>query len=434
MSDENPGEKNLMESLRFLTPDDVRALKEEFGTPLFVYDEATLRKRAEEVLAFPNRYGLTARYAMKSCPTAAVLRIFTEVGLHIDASSGYEAVRAMRAGVPAENIQLTAQQLPEDLASLIDAGVLFNACSLHQLRVYGALFPNSEVSVRINPGLGSGHSNRTNVGGPSSSFGIWHEHLDEAKAIAADHNVRITGMHTHIGSGSDPETWVRCAHMSLEIAARLPEVTRFSLGGGYKVARTQQEIPADLQVIGQRVLPEFERFAKEQERELHLEIEPGSYLVANAAALVSSVIDVVDTGENGYHFLKLDTGMTDILRPSLYGAQHPIITIGKDRDCDEEADYLVVGHCCESGDVLTPGPGDPESLAARRLMRTAIGDLAVVESVGAYCSSMCAKNYNSFPESTEILRTSDGRFRVIRRRQTLDQILENEEMCANGQG
>lgn len=415
-----------MESLRFLSPDEVRALKEEFGTPLFVYDQGILEQKAREVLAFPNHHGLTARYAMKACPTAAVVRVLTDTGLHIDASSEYEALRAMRAGIPGDRIQLTAQQYPEDLKALIDAGVLFNACSLHQLRAYGTAYPDTDVCVRINPGLGSGHSNRTNVGGPSSSFGIWHEHLAEAKLIAAEHDVRITGMHTHIGSGSEPETWVRCAHLALEIAALLPDVTRLSLGGGYKVARTQQEIPADLQVIGKRVLPEFEKFAKDHRRELHLEVEPGSYLVANAASLISTVIDVVDTGDHGYHFLKLDTGMTDILRPSLYGAQHPIITLGREADTANERDYLVVGHCCESGDVLTPGPGDPESLAARRLSRTEIGDLAVVEGVGAYCSGMAAKNYNSFPESAEVMRGTDGKFRIIRKRQTLGQMLENE--------
>src|SRR5690606_2289916 len=109
-----------------------------------------------------------------------------------------------------------------------------------------------------------------------SSFGIWHGHLDDVKALAATHSLRITMMHTHIGSGSDPETWVHCAKISLGIAAQLPDVTRLSLGGGYKIARMPQEKAADLQAIGARVLPEFEAFAKEHGRELHLEVEPGT--------------------------------------------------------------------------------------------------------------------------------------------------------------
>ncbi|MFT5441347.1 MAG: diaminopimelate decarboxylase, partial [Myxococcota bacterium] len=157
-----------METLRFLDADRVLELQEEFGTPFYCYDEVTLRQRAKEVLAFPNPYGLVARYAMKALPTAAILRIAVDAGLHIDASSGFEADRAMLAGVPAERIQITAQELPRNFEELINKGVRYNACSLVQLEKFGELFPGSELSIRVNPGLGSGHSNRTNVGGPSS--------------------------------------------------------------------------------------------------------------------------------------------------------------------------------------------------------------------------------------------------------------------------
>ncbi len=416
-----------MESLAFLTEDQVRCIQTEFGTPLFVYDERTLERRAREVLAFPNAFGLTARFAMKSLPNAAVLRLFHRLGLRIDASSGYEAERALRAGIPAADIQITAQELPKDLEGLIRQGCAFNACSVLQLNEYGRLFPNTEVSVRVNPGLGSGHSNRTNVGGPSASFGIWHEHLDEAHGVAARHGVRITGMHTHIGSGSDPEMWVHCAGLSLDIAARMPEVTRLSLGGGYKIARMSTEKEANLQDIGGRMSAQFEAFALEHGRKLHLEVEPGTYLVANAGALICTVIDVVDTGASGNIFIKIDGGMTENTRPSLYGAQHPIVVVPNEAGAARgEGDYLVAGHCCESGDTFTPAPDNPEGLGPRRLTRPEAGDALVMEACGAYCSSMSTKNYNSFPECAEVLLKADGTPQLIRRRQTLDQILENE--------
>ena len=415
-----------METLAFLTEEEVRQIKVAYGTPVYVYDQATLLDRARQVLAFPNAFGLTARYAMKALPTAAVLRLMSFVGLHIDASSGFEAERAMRAGLPAGHIQITAQQLPENLRQLVKAGCLFNACSLHQLESYGILFPGSEVSVRINPGLGSGHSNRTNVGGLSSSFGVWHEHLDEVFAIAKRHELRITQMHTHIGSGSDPATWVHCAELSLGIAARMPEMQTLSLGGGYKVGRMQGEPGADLQAIGREIVPMFEAFAERHGRKLHLEVEPGTWLVAHAGALVCGVMDVVDTGAKGQRFYKIDAGMTEILRPSLYGAQHPIVAVPQDLGARGEAEALVVGHCCESGDILTPEPGNPEGLQPRRLKAAHIGDLIVIEAAGAYCSAMAAKNYNAFPECAELLRTRPGEFKLIRRRQTLDQLLQNE--------
>ena len=415
-----------MDTLSFMTEEQVRRIQREFGTPVFVYSEEMLERRAREILAFPNVYGMTARFAMKALPSAAVLRLFHGMGLHIDASSGFEARRAMLAGIPAADIQLTAQEIPGDLEELVRAGVRYNACSILQLRHYGTLFPGTEVSIRVNPGLGSGSTNRTNVGGPASSFGIWHEYLDAALAAAAENGVRIARMHTHIGSGSDPEVWVHCAKLSLGIVTQLPDVTTLSLGGGYKVARMSTEKSADIQDIGGRIALEFETFAQRHGRELRLEVEPGTYLAANAGAIVATACDVVDTGASGYCFIKTDSGMTDNPRPGMYGAQHPIITVPATPEERGVRDYIVVGHCCESGDILTPAPGDPEDLLPRTLVETKPGDAVVIEGSGAYCAAMASKNYNSFPESAEVMVGKDGAFRLIRKRQTLEQIVQNE--------
>jgi len=415
-----------MEQLPFPTAEQVRTIQSQFGTPAYVYDQRTLEAQARKALAFPNPYGLTARYAMKACPSAVVLRIFSRQGLHIDASSGFEAHRAMRAGVPPEQIQLTAQELPDDLEELILMGVLFNACSLHQLRTFGQQFPGRELSIRVNPGLGSGHSNRTNVGGPSASFGIWHEHLDQVLEIQRKFDLQLTGLHSHIGSGSDPEVWQHCARMILAIVARLPQVQRVSLGGGFKVGRMAGEPSTDLQTAGQPIAAELERFAHEHGRKLHMEIEPGTFLVANAGALIATIIDVVDTGDSGYKFIKIDAGMTELLRPSLYGAQHPIAVVPAVEEERGQMEYLVVGHCCESGDILTPAPDNPEELKTRLLTEARIGDGLIIGGSGAYCAAMPAKNYNSFPEAIELLLASDDAIHLVRRRQNLDQILANE--------
>lgn len=413
--------------MTFLDHAQIQRLRAEYGTPLYVYDQSRLETAARSVLDFPHAHGFTARYAMKALPTAAIVRLLNRMGLHIDASSGFEAERALLAGVAPSEIQVTAQEIPKDLKALIDKGVLFNACSLEQLRAYGQLFPGGEVSVRINPGLGSGHNNRTNVGGPGSSFGIWHEYIDEVLAIAREHQLQLTGMHTHIGSGGDPEVWQRCARLSLAIVAKLPDVTRLSLGGGFKIARMPGEESADLQKIGQALLSDFEAFREQSGRVLHLEIEPGTFLVANAGAILANVIDVVDTGPDGYVFAKTDSGMTELLRPNLYGAQHPIEIVKSNPDAQrDEIDLVITGHCCESGDVLTPGPGDPESLAPRRLARPDIGDTCVIGGAGAYCSGLAGKHYNSFPEAAEVLLTSDGGFQLIRSRQTLEEIVQHE--------
>lgn len=416
-----------MEQLFYLSEEEVLHIQKEFGTPVFVYDEQTMYEAANEVLSFPSAFGLTARFAMKALPTRRILQKFHEWGLHIDASSGYEAERALLADIPPSHIQITTQEIPYNLKDLVEKGVLFNACSLQQLKVYGEFFPGTEVCVRINPGLGSGSSNRTNVGGPSSSFGIWHEYLNLIYDVAEKYNLKITAMHTHIGSGSDPNIWLYCAQLALKTAANMPDVMRISLGGGYKVARMPDEETANLQDIGKRMLPAFYDFEKRYGRRLHLEIEPGAYLVARAGSLICTVTDVVDTGPSGYRFIKVNSGMTENIRPAMYGALHPIIVVPREKNNQKvEYYYIVAGHCCESGDIFTPQRGNPEGLAPRKLLEARIGDALVVEGTGAYCSSQSCKNYNSFPECGELLRKAPFEFRRIRNPQTLEQMVQNE--------
>lgn len=415
------------ESLRFLTPSLCRELAETYGTPIYVYDEATLREHATKSLAFPNAYGLTVRYAMKANPTRAILRIFREMGLNIDASSGYEVQRAIAAGFKPHQISLSSQEMAENVDDLIDLGVRVFATSLEQLKRIGESRPGATVGIRFNPGLGSGGTSRTNVGGPGSAFGLWHEQADDAHAILQAHQLTCNAIHTHIGSGSDPEVWQRVAHMSLDLVRKFPDVTTLDLGGGYKVGRMADEVSTDLQEIGAPVKEAFESFAAETGRQLHLEIEPGTFLVANAGAILSTIQDIVTTGDEGYTFYRSNTGMTDVLRPSLYGAQHPLVVVpSTDREDGPVTDILVVGHCCESGDLLTPGSGDPEALAPRPLHHAEVGDLLVVEVSGAYCAAMTAKNYNSFPTSAEVLVREDGTHTLVRQRQAIQDLWKDE--------
>ena len=408
----------------FLTHDQARAIAEAHGTPCYVYDQRRLEDQADAMLAFPNAFGLAVRFAMKACPTAAVLRLFHRKGLHIDASSGWEVRRALRAGFEPARISLSTQELPPDIAELLSLGIEVNACSLHQLDRIGAASPGRAVGLRFNPGRGSGGTGKTNVGGSDSSFGIWHEWADEAAAIARRHGLRVVRIHTHIGSGSDPVVWQAVSESSLALVARFPEVSTLNLGGGYKVARMEGEKGTDPKVVGLPVRAAFERFAAATGRRLRLEVEPGTFLVANAGAVLARVVDSVRTDTRT--FVKLDSGMTELLRPSLYGAQHPVaLWPSADRG---RTSTVVVGHCCESGDLVTCAPGESETLAPRDLPVVAPGDLAVIGGAGAYCAAMSAKNYNSFPEAPEVLLGTDGKARLIRRRQTLDQMLANESV------
>jgi diaminopimelate decarboxylase len=411
----------------FITDEEAKHLAKKYGTPLFVYDENLLRDAAKEITDFPNAYGLLPRYAMKANPNAAILKILHSEGIHIDASSGYEAERAIRAGIPGAHITITGQALAKNLKELLQKGVLFNACSLDQIEALGSIAPGGTLGLRFNPGLGSGGTNRTNVGGPASSFGIWHEHVEEAKALVAKYNLTVSNLHTHIGSGSDPAVWQHVAKISLALLTHFESATSFDLGGGYKIGRMQDEKSTDIKEIAAPVVKAFEEFFKETGRKIRLEVEPGTFLVAQCGGILAQIASTTTTGKEGYLFYKLDAGMTEILRPSLYGAQHPLWVIPKDKKEKEEyVDALVVGHCCESGDILTPAPNDPEGLLPRSLLKATAGDLLFIGGTGAYCAAMSAKNYNSFPEAPEILKRLDGSFSVIRKRQTMEQMLENE--------
>ena len=408
----------------FLTEEKAAEVRERFGTPCYVYDRARLEATARRALAFAAPYGFTLRYAMKANPSRGILTLFRELGLHIDASSDWEVERALAAGFAPSQIQLTSQMPSRRVKEHVSRGVLLNACSLHQLELFGQAAPGHEIAVRMNPGLGSGSTKRTNTGGPASSFGIWHEYLDQVKAVAARYGLVIRTLHSHIGSGTDPEVWKRVTRMTLDLVGRVPDVKVVNLGGGLKVGRMPNEESVNLEEVAWHVRTELEGFKARDGRALHLELEPGTLLVAESGAVVATCVDVVDTGKDGYVFAKLDAGMPEVARPAMYGAQHPIDVLGATGR--SAADVVFVGPCCESGDILTPGPGDPEALGPRTVPRPNIGDVVIVGGAGAYCAGMAMINYNSIPQAPEVMLEPDGSLRLLRRRQSPDQIVTNE--------
>lgn len=215
--------------------------------------------------------------------------------------------------------------------------------------------------------------------------------------------------------------------MSISLLDHFPLATTLNLGGGFKIDRmlpppaveeSAEYYKSYVHNVGEPVKKVFEEYFEKTNRKIHLEIEPGTFLVSLAGVLLTQVQDKVTTftegasEKAGFTFLKLNSGMTDILRPSLYAAQHPIIVFN---NSTEEEEVVVVGHCCESGDLLTCSPDDSEEILPRLLPRADIGDVVVVEGCGAYCSSMSTKNYNSFPESSEVMIDLENKPNIIRK-------------------
>jgi diaminopimelate decarboxylase len=373
-------------------------LADTHGTPLYVYDLSAIQERARQLRSFSMPYGLTVRYAMKANPS--IIRLLASEGLQFDASSSYEVERLLKLGVPGKHISLSSQQPAHNLSVLQSEGVACIATSMHQLHLLAAYESHAQaIGLRINPGMGSGHNNRLTTGGHAASFGLWHEHLAEALIFAQQNHIVINRLQIHVGTGGDPSKWGEIFDAALSIAARMPDVVSLDIGGGYKIAYTDGDTEADMEEICAIFGQKLSAFANKTGRRLHLEIEPGRWLVAHHGYLLTEIVDIVDTGSDGYTFLRTNTGMNDFMRPAMYGAQHRMHVLNTN---SEQARYIVVGHCCETGDILTPAPHDPESILPRTFNKANIGDILVIDDAGAYCAAMSTKGYNAFPEAREV--------------------------------
>lgn len=370
-------------------------------TPRYEYSRAKIQERVDEFANLSAPYGLTVRYAVKANPHTEIIKALSAGGTHFDASSSFEASELLAQGVEGKRISLSSQQSPHNLEELLGKGVLFVATSLKQLQLFLDTPGRPEcVGVRINPAAGHGHNNRTTTGGVNASFGIWHEYAQEVLSMAKSGGVRIDRMHMHIGSGADPSVWGAVMDTALTITETFPDVTSLDIGGGYKIHRYDSEKETDLSAVVAVFSEKLAAFNERTGRGLGLEIEPGTYAIAHAGVLVASVDDIVDTGKGGHTFLRLNTGMNDFLRSALYGARHTIEVMN---GATEMKEYIVVGHNCESGDIFTPAAGNPEEIEPRLLRAASIGDEVRIHDMGAYCASMRAKGYNSFPDAIEVM-------------------------------
>lgn len=417
-----------LEKLKFLSPEETPELAKKFGTPLFVYDKETIHKNYSYFKSIPNAYGLTVRYSVKANPNAAILRIFDLLGASFDVSSVWEAQRCVNAGILPSKILITAQEISGPWENLCELGMEYDAGSLRQLIKYAQRFPNTSVSLRLNPGFGSGLVQKLTSGGPHSSFGLWFEQIDEAMAIASEYSLTIKRIHIHIGSGHDSEILERTVKRALDFCHKIPSVSVLNLGGGYKITALSTDDSYDHHAVGSRIKGYLESFFKDTSRKLKLEVEPGTALVALAGAVITRVIDIVNTGETGYKFIKIDAGLTEVMRPSYYGAIHPLVVVNQNGTTQNTEAYeqMVCGHCCIAGDSLTPVPGNTEMFKPIILASAKIDDFLVIERTGGYAASMSVKNFNSYPEASEVCRYSNGKYHMIRSRQTLEQIVQNE--------
>ena len=401
----------------------VSELAGKFGTPLYVYDAASLARRIESLRAFD-----VVRYAQKACSSLAIIDLIRRRGCLVDTVSSGEIRRALAAGYATSGdpppIVYTADIFDqESLDLVVEHGIHVNVGSPDMIEQLGERVREAEITLRINPGFGHGHSQKTNTGGDQSKHGIWHRQLDECLHRAKRCNLRVVGVHMHIGSGTDLEHLAQVCG-ALEAAALQvgPTVRSISAGGGLPVRYQQEDSYVDLEAYFRLWDQTRRRLAGELGHAISLEIEPGRYVVAESGYLLSEIRAVKSMGDNTFYLV--DAGFNNLARPILYGAYHPmsIAPLQPSEDDHTLQDVIVGGPLCESGDIFTQQEGG--LVAQRSLPVAAVGDFLVIECAGAYGSVM-ASNYNSKPLAAEVLIT-DGQPHLIRARQTFEDIVRGE--------
>lgn len=406
------------------SPAQLWALADQFGTPLWVYDAATIRQRIAQVSNFD-----TVRFAQKACSNIHILKLMREAGVKVDAVSRGEILRALAAGYVAggepSEIVFTADLL--DAATLdcvVEHGVPVNAGSIDMLHQLGARSPGHPVWLRINPGFGHGHSNKTNTGGEHSKHGIWHTDLGAALAAIAQHGLKLVGLHMHIGSGVDyghlSEVCGAMVGLVRTVHAAGHSLHAISAGGGLSIPYRSGDAVVDTQHYHGLWDAARQQAESIVEHKLGLEIEPGRFLVAESGVLLGEVRATKNAGSN--HFVLVDTGFNELMRPSMYGSFHAMELLRRGGSTAAVQPTVVAGPLCESGDVFTQGDGGV--VLPRNLPVAQVGDLLVIHDTGAYGASM-SSNYNTRPLIAEVL-VDGGEARLIRRRQTVDELLALE--------
>lgn len=407
-----------------LTPEQVRALAAKYHTPLYVFEEAVIRRQCRALKAAIQYPRTTIRYACKALTLGAVLRIIRDEGIWIDASSINEVHRALRAGYTAKEILYTGENSSEAVFSeLLQHGVSLNCSSLDQVRLIGRIAPGSSLSIRFNPGEGHGANNKVNTGGPSSKHGVYYDQLDDVRAVLREYNLRLCGVHTHIGSGADLGHWLRIKDLTLAIAKQFSDLDFIDLGGGLPIVYNPElDQPMPLTEWGEQLTQSFEAFAKEYGKQVELQIEPGRFIVAECGWLLGEIQNLKRTPS--YTFAIVNTGFNHNPRPAMYGSYHPITFVSGDgREMQGSKEYVIAGYLCESGDVFTVQEGG--LLAPRRFPELHLGDLMVMGNIGAYSHAMKC-DYNSMNLPASVLISADGSERVIERRGTLEDIMRRE--------
>lgn len=409
--------ESYINSIDFFKGNNPEDLVKEFGSPLYVYNEEIIRTHMDAVANVITKYPYTANYSVKANTNIHILKLALEEGNNCDAMSVGEIRMLEAAGFPLDRIFFVPNNVSaEELQYAIDKGITTSLDSLEQLELFGTLHPGGSCAVRINPGVGAGHHEKVVTAGKKTKFGIAEEDIDEIFEIAKKYQLSIIGINQHIGSlFMDPDPYLKAVTNLLRIALRFENLQFIDFGGGYGIPyhKLDGEAEYDMADFKKRLEPILDDFVEKYGKAPLFKSEPGRYCVAEGAVILGRVH--ATKHNSGKKYAGTDIGMNVLVRPSMYDSWHDIELLRDGQVVPREnmEEITVTGNICETGDLLAKDRMMP---AMQR------GDLVCVLDAGAYGYSMCYP-YNSRPRPAEVMICKDGSVKLIRRRETIEDLL-----------
>lgn len=408
----------VSQAANFYGHTDPVALAEKYGTPLYVYNETILRQRCRDLKTLLSYPRFVVQYSMKANNNLALLKIVRDEGLYVDTMSPGEIYIAQQAGfTPDQLLYVSNNVSAKEMQFAIDRNILVSVDSVSQLEQYGRLNPGGAVAVRFNPDVGAGHHEKVVTAGKKTKFGVERKYIPEVKALLAQYNLRLVGVNQHIGSlFLEGTPYIEAAKSLLSIARQFDDLEFVDFGGGFGIPYHKQDGQArlDLKTLGTALDETLSAWVKEYGKEITFKIEPGRYIPAECGILLGTVHAVKTNYDIKY--IGTDLGFNVLKRPVMYDSHHDIEVYRHDaRPSSVNEPVTVVGNICETGDILAKHRTLPEIFE---------GDVLGVLDAGAYGFSMCS-NYNSRLRPAEVLITADGRDLLIRRRDTLEDLVRS---------
>ncbi len=407
------------ESVAFYGHEDPRELVARFGSPLYVYNEGILRARCRELCALSSLPGFHVNYSAKANTNPALLRIIRSEGLVVDAMSPGELHLNELAGFAPDEITYVCNNVSaEELHLAAEHGCVVSVDSLSQLELFGRTVAGGRVMVRMNPGIGAGHSSKVITGGRSTKFGVDLNLLPRVLELVDEYGLKLVGVNQHIGSlFMHPEAYLQAMNILLFVGEKLLkqgyplEILDFGGGLGMPYHKYEGQARMDMDELGRALQSCLSSWIRETGYTGRFFMEPGRYVVAECGAVLGTVHATKNNGSQ--RFVGTDIGFNILARPMLYDAFHDVEIFREHGEPDARMlEQTLVGNICESGDILAKD---------RPLPRMQEGDVIALLDAGAYGWVM-ASNYNHRLRPAEVLITQEGRARLIRRRETLEDL------------